>query len=531
MMFGALLKKQLLENSVWLIQNKKKGGARRSVGGILAYILLYLFVFASLGTLFFGMGMFICEPLCAAGYGWLYFAMMGLVAIFFGVFGSVFTTFTGLYLSKDNELLLSMPIPPMYILTSKLLGVWLWSFLYSALVFLPALLVYWLTVPTGLAAILCGFLLLLLISVFVVALSCMLGWVVAKISVKLKNKSLVTVLLSLLFLAVYYVVYFRANQILQTFLTNAAAVGGTMRGIFPLYWIGLAGTGSWLYLLLAALLIIALMAAIIAVMSHSFIQMTTAGTAAKKKVYVAEKAKRNSVFAALLCKEFRRLTASAGYMLNCALGTLLLPALGIFALVKADSLQAVVTELNISPDMLALLLCAAMCMAASMNDLTAPSISLEGKTLWLLQSLPVPAWQVLKAKLSLHILVTEIPVVFCVICLSIAAKLPVVSTLLLLLLSSLFVLLEAAFGLSINLKAPNLTWTNENVPIKQSSSVFFALFGGWLFVIALAALYFAVHSFLSATAYLVLCGGIVALLTVLLLLWLKKKGSNIFAAL
>ena len=38
-------------------------------------------------------------------------ALMGLLAILLGAFGSVFNTYSGLYLSKDNDLLLSMPIP------------------------------------------------------------------------------------------------------------------------------------------------------------------------------------------------------------------------------------------------------------------------------------------------------------------------------------------------------------------------------------------------------------------------------------
>ena len=39
-----------------------------------------------------------------------------------------------------------------------------------------------------------------------------------------------------------------------------------------------------------------------------------------------------------------------------------------------------------------------------MNDMTAPSVSLEGKSLWLMQSLPVTPWQVLRAKLTMQLL-------------------------------------------------------------------------------------------------------------------------------
>ena len=52
----------------------------------------------------------------------------------------------------------------------------------------------------------------------------------------------------------------------------------------------------------------------------------------------------------------------------------------------------------------------------SMNDITAPAISLEGKNIWLSQSLPVKPWQVLRSKLELHMWLTGVPAVFCSIC-------------------------------------------------------------------------------------------------------------------
>ena len=49
-----------------------------------------------------------------------------------------------------------------------------------------------------------GMILTLLISVFVMTLSCLLGYVVAKVSLKLKHKSMITVLVSLIFIGGYY---------------------------------------------------------------------------------------------------------------------------------------------------------------------------------------------------------------------------------------------------------------------------------------------------------------------------------------
>ena len=56
---------------------------------------------------------------------------MGLLAVLLGAFGSVFNTYSSLYLSKDNDLLLSMPIPVRSIMASRLLGVYLMGLMYS----------------------------------------------------------------------------------------------------------------------------------------------------------------------------------------------------------------------------------------------------------------------------------------------------------------------------------------------------------------------------------------------------------------
>lgn len=67
---------------------------------------------------------------------WMYFALMGFTSVFLGAFGSVFNTFSSLYLSKDNDLLLSMPIPVNAIMVSRLLSVYLMGLMYSSAVIL-----------------------------------------------------------------------------------------------------------------------------------------------------------------------------------------------------------------------------------------------------------------------------------------------------------------------------------------------------------------------------------------------------------
>ncbi len=530
-MFKALLKKQMMEVNTWLIQDKKSG-KRRSKNKITMMILLYIVVFGTVGGIFVGLAYSLCGALYILNLGWLYYALMSLIAIVMGVFGSVFNTFTTLYEAKDNELLLSMPIKPSYILTARILGVYLWSFIYTALVFVPAMIVYFIYGEFNIATLVSGILLLIIISVFVLALSCVLGWVVAKINGKLKNKSLVTVIASLTFIAVYYLVYFNAMKLVQNFLNNALTIGATIKGsVLPVYWLGSAGAGDFLSLLLIAAIVGFIMALTLYVMSHSFLKMATTNKGANKRVYKQEKSKCKSIDAALLGKEFRRYAASANYMLNCSFGTLFLPILGVAALVKTEWIRSFISTYGIPEGIVLLIMCAAMCTLASLNDITSPSISLEGKNLWLVQSLPIHPWSILKAKLKLHLLLTEIPIIFCSVCLCIAADFDILNTVICIVLPMIFVAVMAALGLFLNLKMPNLTWTNEIVPIKQSASVTIALFGGWVIVIALGGLYFLVSKYMTEYLFLVICTAILVGLCTALLIWLKNKGAKLFSTL
>lgn len=130
-------------------------------------------------------------------------------------------------------------------MAARLLGVYLMGLMYSAIVIIPAVIVYWITVSVSPAEIFGGVLLTFLLSVFVFVLSCLLGWIVAKISLKLKHKSFVTVLASLLGIGAYYFFYFKAQTLLGEVLENALVYGQKIKAAaYPLYLFGRIGEGK-----------------------------------------------------------------------------------------------------------------------------------------------------------------------------------------------------------------------------------------------------------------------------------------------
>lgn len=115
-------------------------------------------------------------------------------------------------------------------------------------------------------------------------LSCALGWVVAKISLKLKNKSFITVFVSLVFLGAYYFFYFKAQTLIQDLVANAAVYGATIRrSAYPLYLFGRVGTGDWLAMAIVAAVILALFVLMYWLISRSFLKIATSSGKQEKR--------------------------------------------------------------------------------------------------------------------------------------------------------------------------------------------------------------------------------------------------------
>ena len=533
-MLKLLLKKQMTEIFRNYFYNPKKNTAR-SKAGIIGYIILFIAIMAGLlGGMFTYLSMILCAPLSAAGMDWLYFALMGLLSVLLGVFGSVFNTYSCLYLSKDNDLLLSMPISVNVIMASRLLTVYLMGLMYSIVVILPAVIVYWVTATVSAGVILGGLLLILLISAFVLTLSCALGWVVAKISLKLKNKSFITVIISLAFFGGYYFFYFKAQTLIQDLLANASVYGEKIKGAaYPLYLFGRVGAGDAFAMAVVSAVVMALFGLMWVLISHSFLKIATSSGNTAKKVYKETAVKQKSIAAALLTKEFGRFTASPNYMLNCGLGIILLPIAGVMLLWQGGTVISVLNEIfGERAGCVPVLLCATVCTLASMNDMTSPSVSLEGKSLWLMQSLPVTPWQVLRAKLSMQMILSGIPALFCTACIAFIYPFTPLELLLAVLVPMLYVLFSALFGLFLGLKMPNLNWTSEITPIKQSAPVTIALFSSFGYTVLLCAGYMFLNGWkLSFVGYMSLFGAVTLGLCGLLYFWLKKRGSKLFAGL
>ena len=481
-MVKALFKKQFLEINTFYFYNKKTG-KRRNTAGTVGMILLFLFIFIGLGAAFGSMAKELV-PLVFTPYSWLYFSITSMIALVFGVFGSVFNTYAGLYHSKDNDLLLSMPIPSHIILITRISGVALMSLLYESLIMVPVIIVRFIYAPVNALTVIFSVLLVFVLDIAITAITCILGFGVAALTSKIKNKSIFTVIFSLAFIAIYYIVYFKAFSFLQELVTNGKSVSNTVRVWFaPFYAFGLAAEGNVLSFILFTLGTAVVFAVVLLLVSKTFMGLATAKEQTNEKNFTQKQIKSANVSSALLKREFKRYLNNPTYILNCSLATLLMPVAGVVMLFKMNDVEHLKTVLADFSGALPIFAAAAICLISAMNDLTAPSVSLEGKTFWQLKCLPVSSSSILKAKENLHLILTVPPALFLTVCTAIALKLDITTAVLMIALVLICIMFNSKVGLLLDLNSPNFNWTNVVVPIKQSMPVLIALFGGFFVAI------------------------------------------------
>ena len=152
-------------------------------------------------------------------------------------------------------------------------------------------------------------------------------------------------------------------------------------------------------------------------------------------------------------------------------------------------------------------------MIVNMCNTTAVSLSLEGKNLWIVQSLPISNAILIKGKMLFNIMLVLPVSLICSIVFAFALKVSVGYVCLYLLFSVASVCFSTALGAWINLHFPNYEWENEVEVIKQGMGSMIGIFSGMLLYLVLAFAAFFLSSkipeeiiILLATLILLLMG-------------------------
>lgn len=515
-----------------LLSFRVGGGKKRTYSGVGALALMgFLSLYLS-GTYSFLFAM----QLKQVGMLPLLMMLMPVLAVLAGFFFTVFAAQGVIFGGKDNDLMFSLPLSPFTLLLSRLTALYLENLVFSVFVMLPvgAAYLYYggkagvLFVP----ALLIGTAALALLPTLLALLG---GFVLSWAAARFTRRGPVPLLLYGVLLAVVLVFSFRASFLINGLAEEAAGIQAGFHG-WGLPFVLLkeaACEGNVVSLLvLCALCAGPLLLAVWLLAGRYKAVVTRLQSRATRGDYRLGKGRALGRRRALLSKEAVRFFGTPIYFFNTGLGLLFLLIGGGAALVKGPDLRILMDQMSgLGALPILPLLAVAVCFCLSTVTMTACSINLEGKQLWILKEAPVSVWDLLLTKVGFQLALALPCTLLGVVGLGLGFGLSLGEGALLLGLGAAFALFSAPFGLLVNLYFPKLDAPNDMVAVKQSVSVLLGIFGPMVVVMLGAVGYVLVAMALGAVGALLLC--LVALCALAAGAWaaLRVKGPALFARL
>ena len=485
------------------VSDKKKGA---SVARILFGIFLYLIVIASFLLLTVSAAVtlaMVCVPL---GLDWLYFLLYFLVTFALLFILGIFESKAELYECKDNAILIPMPISARDIVGSRMLVLVIYHYLECAFLFLPALLFYLVFGGTPLALVGGAFFLLLMPPV-TASLSAIFGFFLSRLTARIKNKTVFTLVLTLAFLTLYFVGYSALLNGIDAALENLGAIAEQLAAkMSVLRFLGEIVVAKPLPLIVfiaAALLIVGFS---LRVVIRFYFRTATEQSSAPTVLHHESTDRARPVMLALIQKELRRFLASANYMLNCGIGLLLAPLAAIFALIKREDLSLLLMSFGLDLSSAAPFAVAIVSTCVMMNFMSGVALSLEGDSFWIVRSMPIRTSHLLLSKV-LASLVVSVPfsllssALFCILLAP-----PFFEGVAIFLLPLLLAASASFFHALINAVFPKMKFDNEVAVIKQSVSSLVGSLGSMM--IGLGLLYLAIFCVALSASWIFYLGTI-----------------------
>ena len=445
-------------NEIRYSKNNKSSGSITSLG------ITALFVFSCIYNIM------TAKTLVQVGQQELIPAYMSAVSSFTILFLTIFYSNGILFGSRDMEVLLSLPVKGLDIISSKFMFMYLLNFFIGLMFMIPGGIVWVGSESLGAVDIILFFLSILFVPLIPMCIASCMGIISVVASSFFKRKNIIALIFSFAMIGSvgYMAVSAMGNEnsigiILAKQITGLYPISKLFMQYynFPMY----IGEGLFIFLSTAVFYIF------IKIVSEKYgllntLAKTTPGYADNKETY-----DRKSLFVALYKKELGRFLSSYMEVLNAGFGVILLCVFSIFLLfnpVEQIGRYAGIENINEYFSNLSPLFIAAMlvisCPAAS-------AISLEGKNIWILQSSPAKVKTILNSKIALNLTLHMIGYIISVFVFILKLDMNFIQIFNLIIVPICYSLFITVTGVALNKKYPNYEWESEMIVVKQSMPV------------------------------------------------------------
>lgn len=443
-----------------------------------------------------------------------------------------------LFDAKDSDLLFSLPIKKSTIFFVRIFKLLVFQYLYNLLFMLPAFAVYAYFEKPGISFYLISIIMTLLIPIIPTIISALLGSIIKTISVKFKAQKLIQVLsTTIVFIGIFFL-SFKLKDIITRVVQNAMSINNTLTNIYypaKLYIQLIQDFKIQDFLMLLAINIIpAILFIYIASINYfKVISKSKETSGSKKRKNNIQNIKTKSKIQALISKEIKRYFSSTVYIFNTAFGIILMLVITITLCVNLDgAINAVLEGENIGLTMeqiksyIPKIYFQIVIYTACMTSITSSSISLEGKSLYILKTIPIEIRKIFKAKIITSNIIT-MPIMFVSEIIFFIIFRPKIKDIIFILLATIIMpTLTAIIGLLVNLKHPKLNASSDTEVVKQSASSGISVLIGM--VLGMVSIVTAVIFYNSIDLCYIIELTILTVITIVLWTILKKYGQKRF---
>lgn len=382
---------------------------------------------------------------------------------------------------KDYDLIMSLPVKTSRIVASRLVLLYIVNIAFTLIIMLPAGIAYGLLKEASYKFYIITLLTVWFIPLFPMILATLIGTVVTLIASRFRHTNIANIILTFSLLTAYMIFSARSSTSPQALGEMSAVLSNKTDRIYPLARMYKSAVcefniGSLLFFVSISIVSFILFSWIVGL---EFKKINTLATSARVKAnYKIKTLKVEKPLIAMYKKELSRYFSSSLYVMNTAFGIVMMTIAAVALLfMRPESFAAILVVPELA-DKFVFFAAAILAFCIAMSSTTACSISLEGKNLWIIKSLPVSANTIFLSKAAVNLTITVPAILLDSIIIAIGLKTTLMEFLLLFMLPTTYALFIASLGLIVNLKFPNLNWTTEVMVIKQSAATMISVFAG-----------------------------------------------------
>lgn len=459
--------------------------------------------------------------------------LLGMIA------ATVIILFTGLYQTQsylfsanDIDMLLSLPVPKWSLMLSKIATLYIENLIFSAIVAIPAGAVYFYFSKCSFVFWIYYLISFVFIPLFPLIIATIIGYLLGLISSKFKFKNFVAIFSSLLAMFLGYYIASNLGKLLENIVVSINTIQEMYFKIyFPAeYFYKAIINYSFIDLIIFVLLSVIPFIIFIAILSK-FYQgiISQLNSSRKSSNYKLKSLKSSSKTIAIYKKELGRYFSSPIYVLNTAIGMIMLFIMAISSFFLDSATMAQILNIPGAESMISQAVLVAMFFMITLSSTTASSISLEGVNLWILKSSPVKIWDVYMAKIYVNLTII-LPVLYiCIVLLSISFSYTLPMIIITFIATTLAAIFTSVFGLTINLLFPKFDFTSDVQVVKQSMSTMISIFGSMILTGILTMLYvFKLNEIFSFEIYVLMVSALLIIVILCCIMFLNTNGKKIF---